>query len=56
MGLLDVNLSKEDRLRVDRALALPEAIKRFINTLISGHEVVLRLSIEPKIRHDDIQK
>jgi len=56
MGLLTVNLSDQDRARVDRALNRVEELKHITTELVRGYELVVRLSLEPKIRRDDIRK
>jgi hypothetical protein len=56
MGLFTVNLSNEDRQRVDRALDLVEEMKHITTELVRGYELVVRLSLEPKLKKDDIQK
>lgn len=53
MGLFTVNISNEDRPRVDRAL---DVIERLVNVLERISNGQLIGSIEPKRNVDDIRK
>lgn len=51
MGLFTVNISKEDRERIDRIL-------NFVDAIVQNKQVVIRISLENKVRlqEDDIRK
>jgi hypothetical protein len=56
MGLFTINLSNEDRQRVDRALNLVEEMKHIVTELVQGYELTIKVSLNPKAKTDDIQK
>lgn len=54
MGLLDVNISKEDRPRIDRLTNVLERVVSLAEEVVRGRELTIRISLDAK--RDDIQK
>ena len=48
MGLLDINISNEDRPRVDRLIAVLERLTRVIEQVTSQKQLVVRADLEDK--------